>query len=80
VTIFVIGHTIRDICAVSDRVVVLHRGHDKVADRPTAKTTSEAIAQYTMAVQDDSAAHAEAWNRSKMGGLALAPDTEIAVQ
>jgi ABC-type sugar transport system ATPase subunit len=55
VTIVVISHTMRDIFAVSDRIVVLHRGY-KVADKRTEDTTSEVIVQYIMGVRDDSAA------------------------
>jgi ABC-type sugar transport system ATPase subunit len=58
VPIIVISHTMRDIFAVSDRVVVLHRGH-KVADKPAKETTQEAIVQYIMGVRDDSAAPVE---------------------
>jgi ABC-type sugar transport system ATPase subunit len=53
VPIIVISHTMRDIFAVCDRVVVLHRGR-KVADKHTSETTSEEIVQYIMGVRDDS--------------------------
>jgi ABC-type sugar transport system ATPase subunit len=56
VPIMVISHTMRDIFAVSDRVVVLHRGH-KVADKRTDETTTEEIVQYIMGVWDDFALH-----------------------
>jgi ABC-type sugar transport system ATPase subunit len=53
VPIIVISHTMRDIFAVCDRIVVLHRGR-KVADKRTEGTTTEEIVQYIMGVRDDS--------------------------
>jgi ABC-type sugar transport system ATPase subunit len=53
VPIIVISHTMRDIFAVCDRIVVLHRGR-KVADKRTEATTTEEIVQYIMGVRDDS--------------------------
>lgn len=55
VPIIVISHTMRDIFAVSDRVVVLHRGR-KVADKRTAHTTTEEIVQYIMGICSDEVA------------------------
>ncbi|MGQ9850616.1 MAG: ATP-binding cassette domain-containing protein [Aggregatilineaceae bacterium] len=52
VPVIVISHTIRDIFAVSDRIVVLHRGH-KVADKRTQDTSTEEIIQYIMGARDD---------------------------
>ncbi len=52
VPIIVISHTIRDIFAVSDRVVVLHRGH-KVADKRVNETSAEEIVQYIMGAKSD---------------------------
>lgn len=52
VPIIVISHTMRDIFAVSDRIVVLHRGR-KVADKRKENTSSEEIVQYIMGVRDD---------------------------
>ncbi len=52
VPVIVISHTIRDIFAVSDRIVVLHRGR-KVADKHMAGTTTEEIVQYIMGARDD---------------------------
>jgi ABC-type sugar transport system ATPase subunit len=52
VAVIVISHTIRDIFAVSDRIVVLHRGR-KVADKRVADTTTEEIVQYIMGARDD---------------------------
>ncbi len=52
VPVIVISHTIRDIFAVSDRIVVLHRGH-KVADKRVTETSHEEIVQYIMGARDD---------------------------
>lgn len=55
VPVIVISHTMRDIFAVSDRIVVLHRGR-KVADKRKAETSTEEIVQYIMGARDDFAA------------------------
>lgn len=47
VPIIVISHTMRDIFAVSDRIVVMHRGH-KVAEKRTSETNNQEILQYMM--------------------------------
>ena len=52
VPVIVISHTIRDIFAVSDRIVVLHRGR-KVADKRVVETSHEEIVQYIMGARDD---------------------------
>ena len=52
VPVIVISHTIRDIFAVSDRIVVLHRGR-KVADKRVNETSHEEIVQYIMGARDD---------------------------
>jgi ABC-type sugar transport system ATPase subunit len=52
VPVIVISHTIRDIFAVSDRIVVLHRGR-KVADKRVIETRHEEIVQYIMGARDD---------------------------
>lgn len=52
VPVIVISHTMRDIFAVSDRIVVLHRGR-KVTDKRTADTSTEEIVQYIMGARDD---------------------------
>jgi ABC-type sugar transport system ATPase subunit len=52
VPVIVISHTMRDIFAVSDRIIVLHRGR-KVADKRAEDTTSEEIVQYIMGARDD---------------------------
>lgn len=57
VPVLVISHTMRDIFAVSDRIVVLHRGR-KVADKSTEDTNTEEIVQYIMGARDDFAQEA----------------------
>lgn len=52
VPVIVISHTMRDIFAVSDRIVVLHRGR-KVADKRNEQTNAEEIVQYIMGARDD---------------------------
>ncbi len=52
VPVIVISHTMRDIFAVSNRIVVLHRGR-KVTDKSTSETTPEEIVQYIMGAMDD---------------------------
>ena len=52
VPVLVISHTMLDIFAVSDRIVVLHRGR-KVADKRTEDTSTEEIVQYIMGARDD---------------------------
>jgi ABC-type sugar transport system ATPase subunit len=47
VPIIVISHTMRDIFAVSDRIVVMHRGH-KVGEKRTSETNNQEILQYMM--------------------------------
>jgi len=52
VPVIVISHTMRDIFAVSDRIVVLHRGR-KVTDKRAEETSTEEIVQYIMGAKDD---------------------------
>jgi ABC-type sugar transport system ATPase subunit len=52
VPVIVISHTMRDIFAVSDRIVVLRRGR-KVAEKHKAETNTEEIVQYIMGARDD---------------------------
>lgn len=53
VPVIVISHTMRDIFAVCDRIVVLHRGR-KVTEKLANDTTPEEIVQYIMGALDDS--------------------------
>ncbi|MBI5957211.1 MAG: sugar ABC transporter ATP-binding protein [Chloroflexi bacterium] len=52
VPVILISHTMRDIFAVSDRIIVLHRGR-KVADKRTSETSNEELVQYIMGARDD---------------------------
>ena len=53
VPVILISHTLPDVFAVTDRIVVMHRGR-KVADKLTAETDSQEIVQYMMGALDDS--------------------------
>jgi ABC-type sugar transport system ATPase subunit len=50
VPVILISHTRHDVFAVTDRIVVLHRGH-KIAEHRTAETTQQEIVQHMMGVQ-----------------------------
>jgi len=52
VPVILISHTMHDVFAVSDRIVVLHRGR-KVAEKQTAETDPEEIVQYMIGLRDD---------------------------
>lgn len=52
VPVILISHTMRDIFAVCDRIVVLHRGR-KVTEKRKEQTTTEEIVQYIMGALDD---------------------------
>lgn len=52
VAIILISHTMPDVFAVSDRIVILRRGR-KVGERPTAETSNEEILQYIMGLKND---------------------------
>jgi ABC-type sugar transport system ATPase subunit len=52
IPVILISHTMHDVFAVTDRIVVLHRGR-KVAEKRTADTTSEEIVQYMIGVKED---------------------------
>jgi ABC-type sugar transport system ATPase subunit len=53
VPIILISHTLPDVFAVTDRIIVLHRGH-KVAEKRTSETSSQEIVQYMVGALDDS--------------------------
>ena len=55
VPVILISHTLPDIFAVSDRVVVMHRGR-KVTEKKTAETDTTELVQYMMGVLDDTRA------------------------
>lgn len=52
VPVILISHTLPDIFAVTDRIVVMHRGH-KVTDKRTSETDSQEIVQYMVGALDD---------------------------
>ncbi len=52
VPVLLISHTMPDIFAVTDRIIVLHRGH-KVTEKKTAETDSQEIVQYMVGALDD---------------------------
>lgn len=54
VPIILISHTLPDVFAVSDRLVVLHRGR-KVTEKRTAETDTHEIVQYMVGALDDTA-------------------------
>ncbi len=52
IPVILISHTMHDVFAVSDRIVVLHRGH-KVAEKRTSETDQEEIVRYMIGLLDD---------------------------
>ncbi|MBC8099793.1 MAG: sugar ABC transporter ATP-binding protein [Armatimonadetes bacterium] len=53
VPVILISHTLPDVFAITNRVVVMHRGR-KVADKPTTETDSQQVVQYMVgALEDD---------------------------
>jgi ribose transport system ATP-binding protein len=55
VPVILITHILPDAFAVTDRVVVMHRGR-KVAEKATARTNAEELVQYMVGARDDAAA------------------------
>jgi ribose transport system ATP-binding protein len=54
VPVILISHTLPDVFAVTDRIIVMHRGR-KVAEKRTGDTNSQEIVQYMVGALDDSA-------------------------
>ncbi len=52
VPVILISHTLPDVFAVTDRIVVMHRGR-KVTDKKTSETDSQEIVQYMVGALDD---------------------------
>ncbi|HEX4297036.1 MAG TPA: ATP-binding cassette domain-containing protein [Devosia sp.] len=52
VPVILITHTLPDVFAVADRVVVMHRGR-KVAEKPMADTTTNELVQYMVGALND---------------------------
>ena len=55
VPVILITHTLPDVFAVTDRIVVMHRGR-KVAEKRTADTGAEELVQYMVGARDDTRA------------------------
>jgi ABC-type sugar transport system ATPase subunit len=55
VLVILITHVLPDAFAVTDRVIVMHRGR-KVAEKPTARTNAEELVQYMVGAREDAAA------------------------
>jgi ABC-type sugar transport system ATPase subunit len=55
VPVLLITHVLPDAFAVTDRVVVMHRGR-KVAEKITARTNTEELVQYMVGARNDTAA------------------------
>jgi ABC-type sugar transport system ATPase subunit len=53
--VILITHVLPDAFAVTDRVIVMHRGR-KVAEKITARTNAEELVQYMVGARDDDAA------------------------
>jgi ABC-type sugar transport system ATPase subunit len=52
VPVVLITHTLPDVFAVSDRLMVMHRGR-KVTEKKTADTNTEELVQYMVGARDD---------------------------
>ncbi len=59
VPVILISHTLPEVFAVSDRLIVMHRGR-KVTEKKVGDTNSEEIVQYMVGALDDSAQLADA--------------------
>jgi ABC-type sugar transport system ATPase subunit len=55
VPVILITHTLPDVFAVTDRIVIMHRGR-KVAEKRTVDTDSQEIVEYMVGARDDSRA------------------------
>ncbi len=53
VPVILISHTLPDVFALTNRIVVVHRGR-RVTGKPTKETNSPAIVQYVVGALDDS--------------------------
>ncbi len=52
VPVILITHILPDVFAVTDRLIVMHRGR-KVAEKITAETNTEELVQYMVGARDD---------------------------
>jgi ABC-type sugar transport system ATPase subunit len=55
VPVILISHTLPDVFAVTDRIVIMHRGR-KVAEMPTAETNSQEVVEYMVGARTAEAA------------------------
>jgi ABC-type sugar transport system ATPase subunit len=55
VPVILITHVMPDALAVTDRIIVMHRGR-KVAEKLTANTNAEELVQYMVGAREDAAA------------------------
>ncbi len=55
VPVILITHILPDVFAVTDRLIVMHRGR-KVAEKVTAETNTEELVQYMVGARDDTSA------------------------
>jgi len=55
VPVILISHTLPDVFAVTNRIVVMHRGR-RVAEKRTSETNSREIVQYMVGALDDTRA------------------------
>jgi D-xylose transport system ATP-binding protein len=55
VPVILISHTLPDVFAVTDRIVVMHRGR-KVAEMPTSETDSQEVVEYMVGARQQAAA------------------------
>ena len=55
VPVILISHTLPDVFAITDRIVVMHRGR-RVAEKRTSETNSQEIVQYMVGALDDARA------------------------
>jgi ribose transport system ATP-binding protein len=56
VPVILITHTLPDVFAVSDRLIVMHRGR-KVTEKRTTETNTQELVQYMVGALDDTRAH-----------------------
>ncbi len=56
VPVILITHTLPDVFAVADRLIVMHRGR-KVTEKTTADTSTQELVQYMVGALDDTKAH-----------------------
>jgi ABC-type sugar transport system ATPase subunit len=57
VPVILISHTLPDVFAVTDRVIIMHRGR-KVAEKPTSETDTQEIVEYMIGARSDEVAAA----------------------